>query len=64
MKSTISLHQQYMSNYEYRMMIANYKQLCGTVVERKETEEEKQKRNNRKPYRYDLDKAAARIKER
>jgi hypothetical protein len=53
-----------MSNYEYRIMIANYKQLCGTVVERKETEEEKQKRNNRKPYRYDLDKAAARIKER
>ena len=64
MKHTISLHQRYMSIYEYRTIIADYKRLCGTVVIRKETEKEKQERINRKPYRYDLNKAAERIKER
>lgn len=61
MKGTVSLHQRYMSNFEYRKMIADYEGLCGEVITRKETDEERRERLNRKPYKYDLNKAVNRL---
>jgi len=62
LRNRIGLHQKYMADYEYRMMIGNYERLCGEVTVRKETSEERKEK--REPYRYDWDKAVARIIDR
>ena len=52
----LSLHQRYMSRYEYIMMLLSYEGNCkelGTYYMDPEPKKE--------PYRYDLDKAAQRI---
>lgn len=64
MRGIISLHQRYMQQYEYRKMLSNYERLCGEVITRKETEEEKQKGKSRKPYKYDWNKAVDRLLKR
>ena len=64
MRDILSLHQRYMQKYEYQNALDNYENLCGEVVTRKETEEEKRKGKSRKPYKYDLKKAVDRLLKR
>ncbi len=61
MRNRIGLHQKYMADYEYRMMIADYEKLCGEVTKTKETESERKERLNRRSYKYDLEKAVDRL---
>lgn len=60
-RNKVGLHQRYMSSFEFRKMLADYESLCGKVITRKETDEERIERLNRKPYKYDLCKAAERV---
>lgn len=64
MRDVLSLHQRYMSKYEYQSALDNYEKLCGEVVIRKESEEEKCEKEKRKPYKYDLNKAVERLLKR
>lgn len=51
-----SLHQKYMSRYEYIMMLLSYEDNCKELRTYYMDPEPK-----KEPYRYDLDKAAQRI---
>lgn len=63
-RNRVGLHQRYMSSFEFRKMLADYESLCGEVITRKETDKERAKRLNRKPYKYNLEKAAERVMNR
>lgn len=56
MKRKLNLHQKYMADYEYRMMLASYERNCKELSSYFVTPEPKKEKQS-----YDLDQAVSRI---